>query len=317
MLRELLAFLLLPFLNERGEAGSPDDSNGDDSGDDGTGDDPKPPDVDKDPELIIGDDDDSGDDSGDSDDPGDDPGDDDPSKPDEKDQLIAELEGTLKNKEAEYSRNFYGLRQEMKKLKEGTPSESDDDAEFTDSQLMGLMETHKDDPATMLQIMRHEAKQAAKNQGKETVQDLATGNLKKETDAFLLDKYPNFYADDSEIRPIINQAKERFGLNDHPLGDFYAAGACALHSLPEIIKSAREEGKKEALGGKAEDKRIVDIGKKTPADPGRRSPKSSTSVSGTALETAKQMGFDKNPTLMKHYAKMLGNKKSNTVSVEA
>lgn len=221
---------------------------------------------------------------------------------------------SLQKHKGDLDKALHGLRQEIKTLKAG-PKETDDDAEFTDSQLLGLMETHKDDPATMLQIMRHEAKQAAKNQGKETVQDLATGSLKKETDAFLLDKYPNFFSEDSEIRPVINEAKERFGLTDHPIGDFYAAGAVALHSLPQIMQSEFERGKKEALGGKAENKRIVDIGKKTPADPGKRSSKPSTTLSGTAAETAKQMNLNK--AQQKIYAKMLGKKKLNTVSVEA
>ena len=107
----------------------------------------------------------------------------------------------------------------------------------------------------------------------------------------------------------------RFGLNDHPLGDFYAAGAVALSSLPQIMKSEFERGKKEALGGKADEKRIEDIGKKTPADAGKKAGKSAETLTDQAKATADQM--EMTPGQRKIYAKMLGNKKLNTVSVEA
>lgn len=267
-------------------------------------------DVETDTELIIGDDSEIEDETEETEEEEEETSLEDVTK--EYESLKTNYESLSKHK-GDLDKALHGLRQEIKTLKTGKTEADGEDAEFTDSQLLGLMETHKDDPATMLQIMRHEAKQAAKNQGKAVVDDLQTGNLKKQTDDFLLQQYPNFYSDDSEIRPVINSAKEKFGLDDHPLGDFFAAGSVALQSLPQIMQAQYERGKKEALGGKAEETRKENIGKKTPADSGKRSSKS-TSLKGQALETAQQMGLS--PSQQKLYAKMLGNK-NKSVSVEA
>ncbi len=236
----------------------------------------------------------------------------------EKDEDItkkfSDLETRLSERDShvtDLNKAIHGLRKELKETK-AEKMESGETV-FTDSQLVSLLEEHKDDAPTLLQVVKHVAKQSAKGAEKGAIDQAAMSGTKKELDGFLSTTYPDLSTDGSEIRVVVDQTKDRLGLSDHPYGDFLGTGAMLLQNIESFTAQAREEGKQEALKEVADGKRKEDIKKKLPASPGGGKKKGSDVISSDVLKTAKQMGLNKAQT--KIYAQMRANKNQKTVTV--
>ncbi len=311
MLNNFITFLLKMWRDQRGElAEDIDADDSDDSAD--TSDDDGAEDQDEDFVLEV-----------------DDPEEDDPDAEAEaktkaaeiaaeKDEDItkkfSDLETRLSERDShvtDLNKAIHGLRKELKETK-AEKMESGETV-FTDAQLINLIEEHKDDPATQLQIMKHVAKQHAKGAQEGAVDQAAISSTKKELDGFLSTTYPDLSTDGSEIRVVVDETKDRLGLSDHPYGDFLGTGAMLLQNIESFTAQAREEGKQEALKEMADGKRKADIKKKLPASPGGGKKKGSDVISSDVLKTAKQMGLSKKATEI--YAKIRASAKQDTVTV--
>jgi len=218
------------------------------------------------------------------------------------------LEENLEKLTKENNRMAYQLRKGIK----AEPKE-DDKVEFTDAQLQGLLETHKDDPAAMLQIMKLVSQQESKKGKDEAIDAVNVSNNKKEMDTYLETMYPDIKDEASPFRQDVDKTKTWLGMSDHPYGDFLATSVMVFNELENIISTARDEGKELALKGSAESERKKTI-KSNALNPVTGKKGKSAALPTTVEDTIKQMNMDKKQAAI--YRKLMANK-SKSVAMEA
>lgn len=131
-----------------------------------------------------------------------------PKEPPAEDPEKAEL--LRKNKELNRA-----LHEERQKRKWATEKE---EVVLTDEQVIGLLEEYKDDPRTLLNVIKYQAAQAAKGATKQAVEDEGVKAKKAEADAYLNKSFPGLNEEGSELRAAVDKTKEYIGVKDHPLG---------------------------------------------------------------------------------------------------
>ncbi len=310
---ELILFFLFRMLrDERGEVGDDDDpgpDDKDDKSDDEPGDDDDlTPEDNDDPNVFSVDDE-----------PDDDLDDDDPDKKktpagkDDKDtelsKRVADLETSLKESTSnakakddhinDLNRGISSIRRELKAAKAAT---ADKDVEFSDAQLLSMLEEHKDDPAVQLQIMKQIGQQAAKGTKTDAVNEVEITGNKRQMDAILSKIYPNLNKEGSEMRTDVDSVKVRLGIADHPYGDFFATGAMLLQNFEGVIAAAKEQGKTEALKIKGEEGRKKGIKASALSSTGGKKSKQ-VELSSKVKSNIKEIGL--NPRQASIYAKLI------------
>lgn len=227
---------------------------------------------------------------------------------------ISQLESDKNN----LKKALHEERQSKKKSPAG--DSGGEDAVLSDSQLLKIMEEYKDDNATILNVIKYQAERSAKQAGKKAVEDVEIINRKKEADQFLVTMYPDLEKDDSDIRIAVNQTKDRFGVQDHPLGDLFATGVQVLLHLDQIKKASFEEGKKETLGESAEKGRKQNIAGSGVIVKGKGSPgpgeKPGGGMTEGHLETAKKLGFKPGTRQYETFKRIVGGQ-ADRITVEA
>ena len=166
---------------------------------------------------------------------------------------ITELQAKNEELQKQLNRKFYNLRKESREKK--TEGAEGDKPQFTDAQLLKILEEHRDDPAVTLQVMKHMTEQAAKTTKKEAVEDSTLLQQKTQADTWLKANIPQLYEEGSELREKTDEIRSTLRLNDHPLGDFLAVAAAQVSAIPNMIKQAREDERKKALAEAAETSR--------------------------------------------------------------
>lgn len=165
------------------------------------------------------------------------------------------------------NRKFYNLRQERKqKEKEGGNA---DKPQFTDAQLLKILEEHRDDPAVTLQVIKHMTEQTASKTKKEAVEDTVIKQRQEVTQNWLHQNAPEIFDESSEVRATHERMLSELRLEDHPLGDFLAAAAAKMTVIPEMLKQAEEAGRKKALAEAAEASRTKAVKGGGPAGGGK------------------------------------------------
>jgi hypothetical protein len=165
---------------------------------------------------------------------------------------VAELQAKNEELQKQVNRKFYNLRKESKKP-EGV--EAGDKPQFTDAQMLKILEEHRDDPAVTLQVIKHMTEQAGAKIKKEAVEDSTIVQQKTQADTWLRANIPQLYEEGSELREKTDEIRQTLRLNDHPLGDFLAVAAAQVSAIPNMIKQAREDERKKALAEAAETSR--------------------------------------------------------------
>ncbi len=246
-----------------------------------------------------------------------------PTSEDDKDtelsKRVADLETSLKesttNAKAkddhinDLNRGISSIRRELKAAK---TENADKDVEFSDAQLLSMLEEHKDDPAVQLQIMKQIGSQAAKGSKTDAVNEVEVAGNKREMDAILLKTYPDMNKEGSEMRADVDSVKAKLGITDHPYGNFFATGAMILQNFDGIIAAAKEAGKTEALKAKGEENRKKGIKSSALSSTGGKKT-TQTELSQKVKNNIKEIGL--NPRAAKIYAKMVavGSKQSITM----
>jgi hypothetical protein len=209
----------------------------------------------------------------------------------EDEQALSEVQEQVK-KESEHLQNLkdsikaeqtrlHSIRQEKQEAKAG-----DEETPLTDAQLMGILEEHKDDPATMLNVIKYVSKQ----RDAEVIDSAEISRSKKEIDTALTQNFPDLAINDSELRTNIDSVKKTLRCDDHPYGDLFGVAVSIYRDLDVIRKEAFEAGKNEALGVKANDKRVKGIKEKKLAPKGKGSKqKEEGSLTSDQVETAKRI----------------------------
>jgi len=216
----------------------------------------------------------------------------------------------LKTDKTNLQKALHEQRQKLKSIK-ATPA--DEDVPLTEAQLVQIYEENKDDPKTLLRIVKHQAEQAAKKASGKAVLDSDIKSKVKEADNLLLTMYPRLTEEGSEIRTATDEIKSFYNIDDNPFGDFFAMGVQVLNALPNIIASAEKRGEDKALNIKADDSRKKDIKTNQTTHTKSTSP-SNVGLSKTEQETAKQLNLS--PGAFKTYQKLVGNKQSKNVQVK-
>lgn len=317
MISYFISFLLRMLKDQRGEAGEDldveDPDKDDESGDDKSGDD------DDDVILDLGDDD-AGDDDAEDDKSGDD---DSKDKPD-ADDLSSKLEKletdiTDRTKKmadldvaiTEANRKLHGIRQEKGAEKKGEPEE---EATFTNAQLVQILEEHKDEPEVMLRIVEQKVKQAVKGVKDETLDATKVEAQAKEMNGILNERYPELKDAGSELRANVDESKAILGMEDHPYGDFLGMAGIVLHQLPNLMKQAHEAGKQEALKGKGEEHRKAAIQSTSLAGSGKGKPGTEATVTKDMADVEKMLNL-KTPAQKKLYRQLVAKQKVLSVEV--
>lgn len=209
-----------------------------------------------------------------------------------------ELKAQNEKLQKELKRKFYNFRQERKQqAKEGVA----DKPQFTDAQLLKILEEHRDDPAVTLQVIKHMTEQASSKVKKEAVEDTVIQQRKEVTQQWLQQNAPEIFDEESELRPMHERMLHEMRLEDHPLGDFLAAAAAKMTVLPDLLKQAEEAGRQKALAEAAEATRTKAVKAGGPAGATKAVPKGNAGdaqykadgknigLTGSALELYVQM----------------------------
>lgn len=218
-------------------------------------------------------------------------------EPTEAEKLKSEVD-RLKEDKKNLQKALHDKRFERKQEKA-----KDDTPVLTDDQLVAILEEHKDDPRVLLNAIKYQAEQIAKNVKKSVMDETEVKAKQKDLDSFLKSRYPDLETEDSEMRVAVDKTKEVLGLVDNPFGDYLATGVQVLSNLEGIVKHWYEEGKK-AAGSEQMDaarKKQIKDGQLTP-DGGKRGGDGSdkSGLSPSQMETAKKLGF-KTPAQLKLY----------------
>jgi hypothetical protein len=168
---------------------------------------------------------------------------------------------------------------------------------LTDAELMTLIKEHKDDPEVMFNAMLYKMQHAVKGEKEKAINEVEIGSRQKEFNKVLRDRYPDFDNEDSPIRQNVEKAKDFLSIKDHPHSDLLAASAVVFGALPNIINHWYEEGKKASMdkGVDAARKKEIKEGQLIPSGDKSGKSKSSQDLNQDQLDTAKRLGFDKDP----------------------
>ncbi len=236
-----------------------------------------------------------------------------PAGEDDKDtelsKRVADLETSLKESTSnakakddhinDLNRGISSIRRELKAAKTAT---ADKDVEFSDAQLLSMLEEHKDDPAVQLQIMKQIGQQAAKGTKTDAVNEVEITGNKRQMAAILSKTYPDLNKEGSEMRTDVDSVKAKLGITDHPYGDYFATGALILQNFEGIITAAKEQGKTEALKIKGEEGRKKGIKASALASTGGKKSKQ-VELSSKVKNNIKEIGL--NPRQASIYAKLI------------
>ena len=169
---------------------------------------------------------------------------------------ITELQAKNEELQKQLNRKFYNLRKESKKA---DGAEAADKPQFTDAQLLKILEEHRDDPAVTLQVIKHMTEQASKTTKKEAVEDSTVNQQKIQAETWMKANVPDLYDENSDLREKTDEIRQTLRLENHPLGDFLSVAAAQLTAIPNMIKAAREDERKKALAEVAETSRKAAI----------------------------------------------------------
>jgi hypothetical protein len=207
-----------------------------------------------------------------------------------------------KNTELEKAarRAFYGERQEKKAAKG-----KEEEVTLTDAEIKAIIKDNKDDPEVLFNALVYKQQQMMKTGTKAAVDEVEIKNKNEQLSSFVRNIVPDIDEEGSKSNEAVTKVQHDMGLEDHPHGKFLAwAAAVALH-LPDVKKDAFEAGKKASLDDKADNNRKDDIRNGHLGPGGKRESGnikgSGGELSASQMETAKMMGFDKNPQKMKLY----------------
>jgi hypothetical protein len=218
-----------------------------------------------------------------------------------------ELQGKLKKIEDDKrtltteKRNLNKALHEARKAKKST--KEDDDEPLTDEQLLKIIKENEGDAETILRVVKHCAERAAKETSGQVVTDSDIQKKSKEAGGILNKLYPSLSDDSSEMRKAVDETKSYYGIDSHPLGDYFATGIQVLQALPDLILAAEKRGKDGALKEKADGKRKETI-KDGFSHKKKGSSSSSAGLSTSQSEAAGQLNLS--PSQLKTYQKIVG-----------
>ena len=222
----------------------------------------------------------------------------------ERDDKLAKQEKKIK----EMNRSFYGMRKELKSMKDVKESQ---DTTFTDEQLRGIIDKNRDDPDVMLQIMKQVAKQTGGDAAKGQVDAANISTRRKELDLPLTKTWPDAHDEGSEDHASLQEAKDYFYLTDHPLGDFLAGAGTALMQMDDVLEKTKKEARKTALNVESKRKKII---KGNSLQVPKNKDSKLKALSKDSQAVAKQIGLS--PSATKIYETLLQPGKNNaTVEV--
>lgn len=228
--------------------------------------------------------------------------------PDELSKLKAETD-RLNRKITDLNKALHEERRSKKQ-----PAKEDDGAQFNKAELLKLFREFKDDPDTLFQIVAYTAEQAAKGASKEAVDKSEIAKNKKETDAFLQKNYPQMFEENSDIRRAVDEVKSNMMLAEHPYGDFLGVATQLLINAPRLMQQAYENGRKEAMNGKADEKRKADVKDNQLMPKGKGNTQVSQSLTDGQRDVAKRLGIT-DPKKLATFANIVG-KSPRTIHVE-
>lgn len=207
---------------------------------------------------------------------------------------LSELENAVARLQ-EDKRNLNKALHEERKAKKEKGGGDTEDVKLSDAELTKLLEEYKDDPATMKNIMRYIAKEAAQGAKKEVIDEATNAAKRKEVDTFLRNDLPELYREGGQLREVADDIKKHYGLDDHPMGDLFAIGAHMVMNRKALLRAAFDAGMKAAQNDRGESARkevikgneLLKGGKKIPGH---------EEMSSSHRDVAKRLGIsDKRP----------------------
>jgi len=221
-----------------------------------------------------------------------------PSPSPKEEELLSQIE-RLRGDKTNLQKALHEERQGKKAAKEAV------ETPLTDADLVKIMEEHKDDPAVILNTLNYKMNILLKKGTAQAVNEVEIKGKADELGQELRRRYGTDIDDESSpIRQQIERAKEYFDLKDHHYGEGLSAAMVVFTALPQIKEHFYQQGVKDQMEGKVEKERIEHLKKSggiVPKKPAGPSAPSAQELTSDQLDTAKRLGFDKNPQRMKIY----------------
>ena len=195
-------------------------------------------------------------------------------------------------------------------------SEVKEEAPLTDEQLLKFMEDAGDDKASLLRVMKYAAENAAKGAKKSALSEAELMSKKKEVDGVLRNIFKEKWDDPtSDVKAAVDGIKTKFGIEDHPYGDFFGVAVGIMDKLPQLQRQWFEAGKQEATKGLSEDERKKAIDQNNLGNGKKKGGGTGTvksTLSEAEISVAKKLGYGignpKKP--LERYASILKSQRS-------
>jgi archaellum component FlaC len=181
-----------------------------------------------------------------------------------------------------------GLRKENKDLKKSV-NKPDKDGDFTDAQLVQIIDENKDDPGVLVHAVKQLIKQ--NNADLKELTDKKVDIARKRTEIDGVMKGWQAYIDKNQ--DSVDKAIDYHGLDDHPFKEHLALGAIMVTAWPKMVESIKEEAKKEALSGVSEEARKKNIKNNKPDTSGDRTNTGDGETPSSWAEAAERLGLNK------------------------
>jgi hypothetical protein len=211
-----------------------------------------------------------------------------PSDVDELKKEIYELK-TLKNN---LQRALSQARQEKKQ-----PSSQE---VLSPAQVKQIIAEHGDNPEVMYNIVQYVASQSTNKQ----LDANRVSAMRSEHDKYISQRWPEMADEDSQLSVLAKDTMGSLQLENHPLGKYLALSSLICEQLPNYQKMAYEQGKADALKGKAEKGRQKGVKADviTPAGSGRKA-QGGDNLPEQFVQTASQLNMT--PGQRKIYARLV------------
>jgi hypothetical protein len=221
-----------------------------------------------------------------------------PDKDDELKSLKEQHQAEMKEMKAEINRLGYALR----KAEKGADKGKSDDPEFTDAQLLQLMEEHHDEPKVLFQIMKEMQKNTGKSIEKIAENKAKISETRKELLSITEKVMPGALEEGTKLHADVQTSKAYLGLEDHPYGDVLSLAMMSFRNVPKLVQNVKDTMRKELLGKGADKNRKQSIKAESLANKGGKTP-AAKKLSDGENETVKRLGLNENQ--LKYYNKFL------------
>lgn len=133
---------------------------------------------------------------------------------------------------------------ELRKSRKPVQTESP----LTDAQLEAIISEHKDDPASMLKIMKYVSDESTKKGNADTIDAMKVSEVKSKTDQYVKDNWDVLLDESSPTYTEAQNLKNTLGVKDHFAADYLIGSVMVAQNYQKDVEAGYQKGLAEGQG---------------------------------------------------------------------